>query len=295
MYLDEIIAQLDVFFQIDTFQPDLPFSNLVPSVYRETEIKLEEYLESAFLRRFHGLMMRNGQTVGRICSIVFLSDEIVEKVLLGGERDVLLISHHPLVMETSDRGFLPLSEACLVEMQNRAISVYVLHTPLDVHEEISTSGALARELGLERLERCCQVPGGYAGVYGRLPAPIEFDDLLGRVRDVTGVADPHFIRNREVVHTMGVLAGGTDVDGIMEVTASGCDALVTGTYYNLVQNEIGRRYREEFDRIRDSLAISLIECSHYASEAVVMRKDIMELCARFGVACEVVPQDDPWY
>jgi putative NIF3 family GTP cyclohydrolase 1 type 2 len=265
MYLNEIVAELDAFFQIDTFRPDLPFSHLVPSVYQGMGIELEKYLESAFLKRFHGLMIRNSQGVEKICSIVFLSDEVVEKMLVGGERDVLLISHHPLVMETSNRGFLPLSEACLVEMQNSGISVYVLHTPLDVHEEISTSGALARGLGLEGLERWCQGPDGYAGVYGRLPAPIEFDDLLGRVRDVTGVADPHFIRNSEAVHTIGVLAGGTDVDGIQEVTALGCDALVTGTYYNLVQNEIGRRYREEFDRIRDSLEISLIECSHYAS------------------------------
>jgi len=181
-----------------------------------------------------------------------------------------------------------------VEMQNSGLSVYVLHTPLDVHEEISTSGALARELGLKGPERC-QGHDGYAGVYGRLPAPTEFDNLLRRVRDVTGVADPHFIRNSEAVHTIGVLAGGTDVGGIQEVTALGCDALVTGTYYNLVQNEIGQRYREDFDRISDSLEISLIECSHYASEAVVMRKDILGLCARFGIECEFVPQDDPWY
>lgn len=41
---------------------------------------------------------------------------MVDKVLARGERDVLVISHHPLVMETSDRGFLPLSETSLVGM-----------------------------------------------------------------------------------------------------------------------------------------------------------------------------------
>jgi len=95
MNLNEIVAELDTFFQIDTFQPDLPFSHLVPSVYRVTGVELEKYLESAFLKRFHGLMIRNSQSVEKICSIVFLSDEVVEKVLVGGERCFVDISPSP--------------------------------------------------------------------------------------------------------------------------------------------------------------------------------------------------------
>ncbi len=294
--MDDIVTKLDAFFNVNRFQPDLPFSHLAPQVYAETGIELEMYLESTFLERFHGLMVRNSQRVEKVYSIVFVSDEIVKKVLARGERDVLLISHHPLVMETSGRGFLPLSERCFVEMQDRGISLYVLHTPLDVHAEISPSGALARDLGLTELERCYKVPGGYAGVYGRLPAPIEFNVLLERVSDVTGVSDVHFIRNREMAQTIAVLGGGTNADGIRKVEALGCDALVTGTYYNQVQTEIGQRYRDEFERVKDSLEINLVECSHYASEAVVMRQDMVSLCTfHLGVECEFVPQDDPWY
>jgi putative NIF3 family GTP cyclohydrolase 1 type 2 len=295
-YLGEIAEQLNVLFKLDEFEPDLPFSHLVPGVYKETGVKLERYLDSTFLKTFHGLMIRNGQSVSKTYCIVFLSKEMLDAVLRRGEKDVLLISHHPLVMETSNRGFLPLSETYLVEMQKRAISVYVLHTPLDVHNKISTSRALARELGLEELQGCYQGPGGYAGVYGRFSQPVEFDDLLQRVTDVTGVGDLDYIRNHQAIRSVGIIAGGTDTDGIMETAALGCDLLLTGTYYNLVQNEIGQRYREEFDRIRDSLEISLIGCSHYASEAVVMRTDMVELCLdRFGIDCEFIPQEDPWY
>jgi putative NIF3 family GTP cyclohydrolase 1 type 2 len=296
MRLGEIVAELDAFFRLETFQPDLPFSRLVPGVYERTGIKLDQYLERTFLERFHGLMIRNGHEVDRIYSTVFLSDEIVQKVLSGGGRRALLISHHPLVMETSQRGFLPLSEACFAGMRDRGISVYVLHTPLDVHGQVSTSRALARELGVEERGGYHLGPGGYAGLYGRLPVPLAFGDLLARVRDVTGVPDLHYIERGRSVRTMAVLGGGTDVDGIREAMALGCDVLVTGTYYNQVQTEIGQRYRDEFERIRDTLSISLVECSHYASEAVVMRKDLLKLCAeRFGVACDFVPQEDPWY
>jgi putative NIF3 family GTP cyclohydrolase 1 type 2 len=296
MLLDTITSQLDAFFRLGQFEPDSPFSRLVPSVYRDAGIAVEDYLETSFLETFHGLMVRNEQVVNKICTIVFLSEEILDTILDRGERDLLLITHHPLVMETSDRGFLPLSERYFARMREQAISVYALHTPLDVHDTVSTGRALARELGMEGLSVFYQVPGGYAGICGHFPNPLRFDDLLGKVIAVTGVSDPHFIRHHETVRTIAVIAGGTDVPGILEAADLGCDVLVTGTYYNTVQTEIGQRYRDKFEAIRESLEISLVECSHYASEAVVMRTDMVALCSeRFGMDCEFIPQADPWY
>jgi putative NIF3 family GTP cyclohydrolase 1 type 2 len=296
MNLNEITAELDAFFAIDALPPDSPFRYLVPETYQGAGVRPESHFEGRFLERFHGLMIRNGRQVERIYLAVFLSDEIVGKAVARAERDALLICHHPLVMETSGRGFLPLSQESFAAARDAGLSAYILHTPLDVHGRVSTSRALARELGLTDLELYAEVPGGYAGVYGQLPEPIRFDVLLRRVRRASGVPDPHFICNHETVGTIGVVAGGVGVEDIREAAALGCDAMVTGTYYNLVQNEIGRRYRDEFDAIRDSLEISLVECSHYASEAVVMQGDMVELCAaRFGLPCQFVPQDDPWY
>ena len=296
MHITDLITKLDTFFQIDRFPPDLPFSKLVPSVYAGTGIDLNEHLTPSFLERFHGLMLHNSDTVNTVHTAVFLSDEIVKNVTARAAQDALLICHHPLVMETSGRGFLPLSPESFAAMQRLGISAYVLHTPLDVHETLCVSGALARELGVKQEARFEQVGDGYAGVYGRLPDMVEFDELLKSVREVTQVPDVHFIANRASVQSIAVLGGGLDADGIWEVEQLGCDALVTGTYMNMVQNEIGRKYREDFERIRDRLTISLIECSHYASEAVVMKKDMIEFCtAQLGVPCEFVPQDDPWY
>jgi putative NIF3 family GTP cyclohydrolase 1 type 2 len=296
MLLDAITSQLDAYFHLGRFEPDSPFSRLVPSVYRDAGIAFENYLKPTFLQTYHGLMIGNGQSVNKIRCIVFLSEEILDVVLDRGERDLLLITHHPLVMETSDRGFLPLPERYFAHMRERAISVYALHNPLDVHDTVSTGRALARELGIEGLNAFYPVPGGYAGVHGRFPTPILFDDLLETVASITGVSDLHCIRHHDAVQTIGVIPGGTGVPGILEATDLGCDALVTGTYYNLVQTEIGQRYRDEFETIREGLEISLVECSHYASEAVVMRTDMIALCHnRFGLDCEFIPQADPWY
>jgi putative NIF3 family GTP cyclohydrolase 1 type 2 len=295
MHLDRITQEFDAFFRIVEFQPDLPFSRLVPQVYEKAGIAFNSFLEQSFLETFHGLMIRNSQNVGQIRYTVFLSEEIVDKVLAKNERDVLLISHHPLVMETSDRGFLPLSEEHLQGMREQSVSVYVLHTPLDVHAEVSTSRALARELGVKSPTGYYQGPGGPAASYGRLPNPVALDDFLRRVARVTGINDLHFIKNRETVHTVGIIAGGTDTNGILETATLGCDTLLTGTYHNQVQTEIGQRYRDAFEKIRDGLEINLVEASHYATEAIVMQMDIVDFCAdRFGIDCEFIQQDDPW-
>jgi putative NIF3 family GTP cyclohydrolase 1 type 2 len=265
-------------------------------VYAQTELDLQVILDGPFLERFHGLMLRNSDTVRIAYTAVFLSDEVVHKVLARGERDVLLVCHHPLAMETSGRGFLPLSADSFAAMQDMGISVYVLHTPLDVNAALSVSSALAREIGVTEEGRFHKMRDGYAGVHGRLSSAVGFGALVETVGKVTGVPDVHFIKNRAEVRSVAVLGGGLNAEGILEVEALNCDALVTGTYLNLVQTEIGQRYREGFECIQDRLTISLVECSHYASEAVVMRKDMVELCAtKLGVASEFVPQDDPWY
>jgi putative NIF3 family GTP cyclohydrolase 1 type 2 len=164
---------------------------------------------------------------------------------------------------------------------------------LDVHGEISPSRALARALGVEAQGVYCEGPGGPVGIHGRLPTPLQFDDFVVQVASASGVDGPNSVRNRNVVHMVGVVGSVVDVDDILETAGLGCDTLVTGIYYNQVQNDIGQRYRDEFERVRDSLGINLIECSHYASEAVVMREDMVDLCVgRFGVPCEFIPQDD---
>jgi putative NIF3 family GTP cyclohydrolase 1 type 2 len=290
----DIAKRLDSFFNIDAFPPDQPFSVLVPEIYGAANIEVERYLEKKFLSGFHGLMMSNGQAVERIFITVFLSDEIVSKILDTGDTDVLIISHHPLFMETGNRGFLPLSPVYLDEMKRRCVSVYSLHTPLDVHGEVSTSRALARELGLADVRPCYPVSGGQAGIYGKLPASIGFNGFLHRITDVTDVKNIHSIKKHDMCENIGVLAGGCDVDGIREMTSLGCDTFVTGTYHNQVQTEIGQRYRDAFALYRDRLSINIIECSHYASEAVVMRMDIFSMCSNWNVECEYLEQDNPW-
>jgi len=294
MELREIVADLDSRFQVDRFEPDMPFSQLVPEAYQGTGVALEEYLEPDFLKTFHGLMVRGGQAMNKVFSMVFLSDEMLQKVASQNVKDCLLFSHHPLMMETSSRGFLPLSESWFPFLRENRVSIYVLHTPLDVHSEISTTRALCRDIGVDVKGSWCPDPEGSTGLWGAVPKPASMSSFLEKVRRSTEVSELQFIENRSEVMTVAVRPGGVNAEEILEAQSLGCDTLVTGVYNNLVQNDIGAWYRSQFEKIRHSITINLIECSHYASEAIVMKHDIPKLCSSLGLQCEFLSQEDPW-
>jgi putative NIF3 family GTP cyclohydrolase 1 type 2 len=41
--------------------------------------------------------------------------------------------------------------------------------------------------------------------------------------------------------------------------------------------------------------MSLIECSHYATEKIVMEKELLDLIKLQGIDAEFIKQDNPWY
>jgi putative NIF3 family GTP cyclohydrolase 1 type 2 len=294
LILQQISKRLDDFFDVREFPPDQPFSSLVPEVHIKAGIDIWSYLTPSFSKAFNGLMVNNTKEVHKIVGMVFLGDECLDQLLDRGDRNVLLVSHHPIFMETSNRGFLPISLKYWKEMKARRISAYVLHNPLDVHHQISTGRAWARALQLEQVTPYHSFLTGCAGVWGRLPEKASFEELLSQVSCISGVADCHFVKHRPQVCQIGVVAGGIGTDAILDTIDQGCDSLLTGTYYNQVQNDIGRQYREEFNALRQSLDINLIECSHYASEKLVIL-DLLEFCAaEFGLPTDFISQKDPW-
>ena len=294
MELHKIAEFLDNYFRVHEFQPDQPFSQLVPEVYGEAAISFEEYLEPRFLKSYHGLMIRNGTSVEKIYSIVFPADEIIEELLKKEKQNVLIITHHPLMMETSDRGFVPLPEDLLRGMKDQHISMYAVHTPLDVHPHVSTTIALGREIGVMKRADCCFDSGGPTGIWGNLLSEVDLKAFIDHVSAVSGVKDTRFVDNGRMVRTVGVRPGGVGVPEIMEFQELGCDTVVTGTYNNLVKTEIGQWYRDQFKRAKNNITVNLIECSHYATEAFVMKLDMVKLCSQFDVPCSFLPQDDPW-
>ncbi len=153
MNLDSLTRRLDAEFNIASIPPDEPFSRILAKIYDAAQIEFRRYVVAQFLQNFHGLMIRNSDIVEKVYSAVFLSGEILDKIFQQNISDTFIFLHHPMDMESSNRGFLPIEEKYFSEMRRRRISVYCLHTPLDIHKSISTSRSIAKALKLQNQQQ----------------------------------------------------------------------------------------------------------------------------------------------
>ena len=295
MQLNFIVEMLNKKFKVADVPPDLPFSNLLPRKYDEKGVEFRKYFTKDFLKNFHGLMTKNGEDFKKVYLTVFLSEEILEKIFKNNEQDVLIFSHHPMFMETSNRGFLSLEEKYFIEMKKRRISVYSLHSPLDINEEISTSKSIANKLSLKNLKVCAPWQGGFSGVYGELPKAINFEDFIKSLNVIFGIKECHFIKKSVDIFKVGIIAGGgTDIKDIKGIISLGCDTYLTGDFVSRVKNEYNEEERKKFESAKNSLNINLIGCSHYATEKLVFLNEIKKLFKDQGFNTSFIKQDNPW-
>lgn len=295
MELELLTRQLDIDFNIAKIPPDGTFSRVLPKVYDAANIEFRRYTQTSFLQTFHGLMLKNGDLIKKVYLAVFFGSEILDNIFAQNISDALIFLHHPMDMESSNRGFLPIEEKYFIELQRRRISVYCLHTPLDIHTNISTSRSIARILRLQDIKEYNQHSVGYAGIYGRLDRNVPFDDFIDMLKLIFGLDDVHYLQRFPTVHKIGIIAGGgAEVEYMKETMALGCDTYLSGDYLNKVKTENSIRRRAEFEASKDSLGINLIECSHYATEKLVLVNEVQEYFKNLGLVTEFIDRADYW-
>ncbi len=289
----DVVSHLDSFFHLDRYEND-DFEIIVP-FSREARVPLERYATPDFLRRFNGLMLDNSDRVDRVFTIVFPSDQVLADVEhRAGGRPALIFTHHPMDFETSGRGLLPIGELWLRRLRIARISLYSVHAPLDCHESISTSRALARAAGVPADEVCAPYLDGHAGVIGEID-PTPFDEFAGRVRVACGVERLETKRVHGTVRRVAVVAGGAAYPPLMqEAVDAGWDTYLTGDFRVRHGGPWAEVHRPQFDEFVDAVPLNLIGASHYATEALVLQRDVLRLFEEMGVPAEFVPQADPW-
>jgi putative NIF3 family GTP cyclohydrolase 1 type 2 len=292
--LAEVVAYLDDRFHRPSYQPDVPFSVLVPEVYARDGRQAEAELDRQFFPHCNGLMLTSSRDVRHVYLAVFLSEEIVQAIErheAGGEA--LIFTHHPLDMETSGRGFLPLSRESIAVLRRRGVSVYSLHNPLDQDPFISTNRAVARKLGLCALRSFTPF-----GIIGHFPHPVSAERFQTMVRESLHLPSVNSIIRTESVRTVALIAGGGSKGDLFNLAANeGVDVYLTGTYNNQIQNEVGARHRQELEQfLQHNHTLSLVEASHYATEAPVLTDDIASLCENeLRLPAFFIPQADCWH
>jgi putative NIF3 family GTP cyclohydrolase 1 type 2 len=289
----DLAVHLDSFFHVDRFASD-DFEAIV-EFCQEAGIPIGDYATPAFLHRFNGLMLNNAEEVRRVFTLVFPSDDVLAEVerRAAGEP-ALIFTHHPMDFETSGRGLVPVGEEWLRRLRDAGVSLYSAHAPLDCHETVSTSRALARALGVPAESTFAGYFGGHAGVYGRIE-PTTFEKFCERVRRACGVDRLEAKAHADRVERVAVVAGGAAYPPLMqEALDAGCDTYLTGDFRVRHGGPWAEEHRPQFDAFVETVPLNLIGASHYATEALVLRDDMLAFFAGLGLAAEFVPQADPW-
>jgi putative NIF3 family GTP cyclohydrolase 1 type 2 len=289
----DLAVRLDSFFHIERFPSD-DFAAIV-EFCQEAGIPIAEYATPAFLRRFNGLMLHNADRVERVFTLVFPSEEVLAEVerRAAGEP-ALIFTHHPMDFETSGRGLVAVGEEWLRRLREAGISLYSTHAPLDCHDAVSTSRALARAAGVPAETTFAGYYGGHAGVYGRIE-PTTFEEFCERVRRACGVDRLETKAGGRRVERVAVVAGGAAYPPLMqEALDAGCDTYLTGDFRVRHGGPWAEEHRPEFDAFVDQVALNLAGASHYATEALVLRDDLLAFFRDLGLPAEFVPQADPW-
>ena len=128
-------------------------------------------------------------------------------------------------------------------------------------------------LKLKNPERFDPFLGGYAGIAGDLEQPVALEDFIAKVKALFNIDQINYLKYNKIVKRIGIVAGGgSEISSIQGALDKGCDTYLTGEYINRINNEYGQQSRDRLNKFLMTLSdMNLIECSHYATEAIVLK------------------------
>lgn len=301
MNLQDLVQKLDNLFEIQKYETD-PFSKRIPLFYGLFNIDWRKYIEKSFEEKFNGLMIKGSNEVQKVYCITFPTPDVLEKILLKSEDNILLFSHHPLDMEISGRGFLPIEERFLKEIKKRGISVYTCHAPMDGNRKIGTNEAIVEAFGMKVVDYVLRYYGGMAGRIAELPEGANFETFCNKCKEIFGIQKIEVKKGagEHVKKVMVVAGGGNDVEAFKIGYENNCDLYLTGDWFpkNKKLREEDRQWlfknKKECKMYTDRSSMSFIGVSHGCSEFLVMKTQFKIWLEDIGLKVEAIPQENWW-
>jgi putative NIF3 family GTP cyclohydrolase 1 type 2 len=264
---------------------------------------LERVATAEFRSGWNGLLCAPdlNQPVTRVYLLVFPEFGLIEQVLADererGNPGAVIVTHHPCDMETAGRGFVAIPSEQLAALTEARVALYVLHAPLDCHETISTSGALADGLGLTRVGTFAPYYASNAGVLAE-QEPEPFNEFARRVKHLCEIPDfdPRQVRfSGRPVRKVAILAGGgDDLDSLAEAERWGADTFLAGHWWTPHPGEWCDSNREAIRELIAGSRMNLLGASHDGSELVVFRDRLGPLFKSWGLDVALRRQADHW-
>lgn len=278
-----------------------PGSRWFLGVYQEIDYDYTKIFQDDYCKRCNGLMLRSGDFVKEVYCAVFPCPEILEKLLTTTRGEALLFLHHPIDMEVSGVGFLPIPPDYLERLKKQGVSVYSCHAPMDCHDEVGTNASIVQAFDVQ-VERCfAEYGNGFAGRIGSV-VPTKLEKLVDKGKEIFGVNRVEIGGARpDVITKVAIVAGGGDeVELLEEAEASGAQAFITGEWYTRTTppDEDSKKWAEENRRVCkeyvETSKMALLGFSHAASEFLVMKTQMADYFKRKGLQVVCLEQSDWW-
>ena len=302
MNLDEVCTKLDLFFNVHAFNESEGWNFAVNDSYLGI---FRRFVRPSFIDgSWNGLMLdnRNEQAaIDRVYLVVFPNQNIIDTIIAQEvERQApgaLIFAHHIMGFSERHLVFEPLVAEQLEELQEHHISFYNCHAPLDCHTEISTGTALANALGLQEQGRFSEYYKGLAGVHGKIqPTPFQkFAEKLAEVCELSALRYDQCRHNGRMVEHVALIPGGGDDPVEMDkAEALGADTFVTGHWWLFGDSEFAQERRTNAPVSINKLSLNLLAGSHYSTELIVMRDQMVDWFQDLGLEAILLRQADPW-
>jgi dinuclear metal center YbgI/SA1388 family protein len=231
---------------------------------------LDDYLQVQSIEDSsnNGLQVEGGEEVTRLAFAVDSGLAAFEGAQAAGAQ--MLIVHHGLfwsrpVMITG------IHRRRLEALFDGGISLYAVHLPLDLHQELGNNATLARWLALEDVAPFGDYKGHSIGVEGRLPEALSMEQFTARVEGMLG--EP-VVRvwsfGPDTVQRVAIVSGGAG-SLAEQAAAAGVDVYLTGELNHTVYHDT------------QELALNVVYGGHYATETAGLKALAEHLAARFGL------------
>lgn len=299
--LPEICLELDTFFNVEAFV-EKDWEEFLPESYKGV---VQRFYRPTFVQgTWNGLMLENPEpeaAIDRVYLAVFPTQGIIDKIIAKeverGAKGSLIFVHHPTAYSEKTAEFTPIKVEQLEELKEHNISLYSCHAPLDCHVEISTANAFADALGLEDQQRFGYYVAGYAGMHGTVK-PTTFQEIaqkLAEVCELTTLRYDQCLNNGKPVHHIAITpGGGGDPQFIDEARQLGADTYITGHWWLFGTSDYARKSREDMPSYIAGLDINMLGASHYSSELLVMRDQMVGWFREHNIEATVIRQQDAW-
>jgi dinuclear metal center YbgI/SA1388 family protein len=242
---------------------------------------LDELLSPASFSDYgpNGLQVPGPDGVQTVITGVSASAELFRRAAdLGAD---LVLVHHGIFWSGAPLALTTAAKRRLELLFEHDMALAAYHLPLDGHPEVGNNALIAEGLGCCERQPFALHKDAAIGVAGRFDGDgIGPDELVSRVRELTGREPLAFLSGPERVRSIAIVSGaGSGYLG--DAIAAGHDAFLTGEPAERVMTQAAED------------AIHYLAAGHYATETFGVRRLGDLLAERFGVRHEFVDVPNP--